>query len=48
MRDIIDDCKDPVLWLKAGDLLLTNNHEILHGRTAFSSTKRLLVRVRIQ
>jgi alpha-ketoglutarate-dependent taurine dioxygenase len=48
VRDVINDYRNPVLWLEAGDLLLTNNHEILHGRTSFSSMKRLLVRVRIQ
>jgi TfdA family taurine catabolism dioxygenase TauD len=45
---VIKSAKDPVLSLQAGDLLLTNNHEILHGRTAFTSRKRLLLRVRIQ
>ena len=34
--------------LKAGEALLTNNHEILHGRTAFRDRKRLLLRVRME
>jgi len=48
LRGAIASAIDPVLALKAGDLLLTNNHEILHGRTAFGSRNRLLIRVRIQ
>ena len=34
--------------LNFGEILLTNNHEILHGRTAFTDMKRLLLRVRME
>jgi alpha-ketoglutarate-dependent taurine dioxygenase len=34
------------LRLGSGDLLLINNHELLHGRTAFRDPNRLLLRVR--
>ncbi len=32
--------------LNSGDILLANNHEILHGRTAFKDKNRLLLRIR--
>jgi alpha-ketoglutarate-dependent taurine dioxygenase len=32
--------------LERGDLLLINNHQLLHGRSAFSDAQRLLLRVR--
>ncbi len=34
--------------LEAGDMLLTNNHEILHGRTGFTDMNRLLLRIRME
>ncbi|MBI2451607.1 TauD/TfdA family dioxygenase [Candidatus Pacearchaeota archaeon] len=36
-----------IFGLNKGEILITNNHEILHGRTAFNDKKRLLLRIRI-
>ena len=36
-----------IFCLNKGEILITNNHEILHGRTAFNDKKRLLLRIRI-
>ena len=33
--------------LNDGDVVFFNNHTMLHGRTAFSDRKRLLLRIRI-
>jgi len=33
--------------LSAGDIILINNHRLLHGRTDFTDTRRLLLRLRI-
>lgn len=37
-----------IIWfrLEAGDILLANNHELLHGRSGFSDSQRHLLRVR--
>lgn len=43
----ISQAKHRHIHLESGDLLVINNHEILHGRTAFSDMNRLLLRVRI-
>lgn len=45
-RIVGDPQSQAKVFLKKGDILLTNNHEILHSRTAFSDTDRLLLRVR--
>lgn len=34
--------------LNSGEILFTNNYEILHGRTAFKDMRRLLLRVRME
>ena len=33
--------------LRSGDLLVLNNHRVLHGRTAFEDRDRMLLRVRL-
>lgn len=35
------------LKLKKGDIILIDNHRMLHGRTSFTDTDRLLYRVRV-
>ena len=35
------------LSLRSGDLLVLNNHRVLHGRTAFEDRDRMLLRVRL-
>ena len=34
-------------FLRSGDLLVLNNHRVLHGRTAFEDRDRMLLRVRL-
>ena len=46
-RDLLIKVPKETVGLQAGDLLMVDNHEILHGRTAFEDEKRLLLRVRI-
>jgi alpha-ketoglutarate-dependent taurine dioxygenase len=36
-----------VLGLNRGDLLVLNNHSLMHGRTAFEDRNRMLLRVRL-
>ena len=46
-RDALTRAPREIVRLAAGDLLLANNHEILHGRTTFDDGNRLLLRVRM-
>ncbi len=47
LRGALAQCQPLTLPLRRGDLLIINNHLLLHGRTTFKDTKRLLLRVRI-
>lgn len=41
------ELKSGSLSLRSGDLLVLNNHRVLHGRTAFKDRDRMLLRVRL-
>jgi hypothetical protein len=44
----LNNCPDRLEFkLNDGDVVFFNNHTMLHGRTAFSDRKRLLLRIRI-
>ncbi|NEQ52875.1 MAG: TauD/TfdA family dioxygenase [Leptolyngbya sp. SIO3F4] len=47
-REVLKNLPQYFIHLNKGDLLILNNHEILHGRTEFSDLNRLLLRVRMQ
>jgi|SRR5215213_14024 len=43
----IENLKPRSISLRSGDLLVLNNHKVLHGRTAFGDRDRMLLRVRL-
>ncbi len=46
-RIAVSLCAPDLVTLESGDLLLVNNHRLIHGRTGFIDSKRLLLRVRM-
>ncbi|HEY0377202.1 MAG TPA: TauD/TfdA family dioxygenase [Pyrinomonadaceae bacterium] len=44
----LEDSLKLTFRLNSGEVLFTNNHEILHGRTAFGDERRLLLRIRME
>lgn len=46
-HEVLENSFKLTFRLNAGEMLLTNNYEILHGRTAFRDIRRLLLRIRM-